>query len=193
MHVSGFGQNVLAGEGTLSLSIDKYLGRDYPLYSRFFYGYQRQKMQPAHIVQDYLAGWLMSEYPFTGRENVLLDRMVYEGKIKYLVAQALPDTPPGQLMGYTEEGVRWAEGNESLVWKTVIERKHLYTPDYVTTSQYFEDRPSGFFPDAAPGNLGAYTGWRIVTRYMEETKATLQALMLQTDAQAILAASRYKP
>jgi len=44
MHVSGFNQNVLVGDSLLSLSIDKYMGKDYPLYQDFFYDSQKLKM-----------------------------------------------------------------------------------------------------------------------------------------------------
>ena len=99
MHVSGFNQNVLVGDSLLSLSIDKYMGKDYPLYQDFFYDSQKLKMQRGLVVPDYLAGWLMSEYPFAGKENVLLDRMIYEGKIKYLLSQALGVPDAAELMG----------------------------------------------------------------------------------------------
>ncbi len=192
MHVSGLNQNVLVGDSLLSLSIDKYMGKDYPLYRDFFYDSQRLRMRRALVAPDYLAGWLMSEYPFAGRENVLLDRMVYEGKIKYLLSQAL-GTPEAELMGYTERAHGWSEVNEGAIWKAIIERKHLYTPDQLTTSQYFEDTPTLFPADDAPGNVGTWIGWRIIKRYMEETGSTPEALMGNNDAQGILTASRYKP
>ena len=49
----------------------------------------------------------MSEYPFAGKENVLLDRMIYEGKIKYLLSQALGVPDAAELMGYTEQAYNW--------------------------------------------------------------------------------------
>lgn len=193
MHVSGLNQNVLTGENTLSVSIDKYLGYDYPLYQDFFYAWQRIKMQPEYVAQDYLAGWLMSEFLFTGKENVLLERMLYAGKIKYLLSCAFPEIPPAQLMGYTEEEYRFVEENEKVIWQTIIERKHLYTPDQTTTGQYFEEKPSPFFSDGAPGNIGAFTGWQIIRKYVEETKCTPNLLMQNNNAQEILSLSRYKP
>lgn len=193
MHVSGFNQNVLVSDSLLSLSIDKYLGDTYPLYQDFFYDYQQQKMQRSHVVPDYLAGWIMSEYPFTGKENVLLDRMIYEGKINYLVSQALADISPAFLMGYTEEAYAWCTGNEKEIWKAMVERKHLYTPDQITTSKYFEDMPCAFLSNGAPGNLGGWIGWQIVGNYMEKTGATPETLMMNTDAQDILTRSKYKP
>ena len=193
MHVSGFNQNVLVGDSLLSLSIDKYMGEDYPLYQDFFYDYQRRKMQPSHIVPDYVAGWLMSEYPFTGKENVLLDRMIYEGKIKYLVLLALPEMTPASLFGYTDEAWEWCKNNEAKLWKAIVERKHLYTPDQMTTMKYFEDMPAQFLTSDAPGNIGSWVGLQIVAQYMKETNTTLEALMKNENAQEILTLSKYKP
>ena len=65
--------------------------------------------------------------------------MIYEGKIKYLLSQALGVPDAAELMGYTEQAYNWCKDNEGTIWKAIIERKHLYTPDQLTTSQYFED------------------------------------------------------
>ena len=193
MHVSGLSQNILVGDSLLSLSIDKYMGMDYPLYQEFFYDYQTRKMQPSLVVPDYVAGWLMSEYPFAGKENVLLERMIYEGKIKYVVLSALPDISVTELLGYTEDGIKWCEDNETEIWKAIIERKHLYTPDLMTTTKYFEEAPSQFLSNGAPGCIGAWVGLQIVKRYMSETNASIETLMKNEDAQDILTLSKYKP
>ncbi len=74
-----------------------------------------------------------------------------------------------------------------------IERKHLYTPDQLTTSQYFEDTPAIFPENDAPGNIGTWIGWQIINQYMKETGSTPEALMQNNDAQEILTASKYKP
>lgn len=193
MHVSGFNQNVLTGDSVLSLSIDKYLGPDYALYQDFFYDYQQRKMKRELVAADYLTGWLMSEYPFAGKENVLLERMIYEGKLKYLVADALPWLSEASLMGYTGEEAAWCHASEGAIWKGMVERKHLYTPDLATTSRYFDEAPAAFLSGEAPGNLGSWIGWRIVSRFMEETGTTPEALMTETNAADILARSKYKP
>ena len=164
-----------------------------PLYQDFFYDSQKLKMQRGLVVPDYLAGWLMSEYPFAGKENVLLDRMIYEGKIKYLLSQALGVPDAAELMGYTEQAYNWCKDNEGTIWKAIIERKHLYTPDQLTTSQYFEDTPAIFPENDAPGNIGTWIGWQIINQYMKETGSTPEALMQNNDAQEILTASKYKP
>lgn len=193
MHVSGFNQNVLAADSLLSLSIDKYMGEAYPLYQDFFYDYQRIKMQRPLVAADYLAGWLMSEYPFEGNENVLLDRMIYEGKIKYIIHLALPEITPAQLMGYKEKDYAWCAANELTLWNTIIQRKHLYTPDQLTTSKYLDDKPCTFLSDETPGNIGTWIGWQIVSSYMKENNVSLQTLMQQQNAQELLSQAKYKP
>lgn len=193
MHVSGFNQNVLVGDSLLSISIDKYMGKDFALYQDFFYDSQKERMQRANVVPDYLAGWLMAEYPFAGKENVLLDRMLYEGKIKYLVSQALGRSDAAEIIGYSRQAYNWCKKNEGEIWKAIIERKHLYTPDLQMTNQYFEDLPSIFPGNEAPGNIGTWMGWQLINQYMSETKVSPEALMRNNDAQAILTASKYKP
>ena len=193
MHVSGFNQNVLVGDSLLSLSIDKYMGEDFPLYQAFFPNYQRIKMQRTRVAADYLTGWLMSEYPFEGNESVLLDRMLYEGKIKYIVSLALPELSPAQLMGYTEAEQAWCEAHEKTLWSTIIERKHLYTPDRLTTEKYLRDTPCTFLSDETPGNVGTWIGWRIISSYMQAVKPTLPDLMKQTNAQELLGMAKYRP
>lgn len=193
MHVSGFNQNVLVGDSLLSISIDKYMGKDFALYQDFFYDSQKERMRRANVVPDYLAGWLMTEYPFAGKENVLLDRMLYEGKIKYLVSQALGQPNAADLIGYSQQAFNWCVKNEGEIWKAIIERKHLYTPDLQTTNQYFEDLPTIFPGNEVPGNIGTWIGWQIINQYMSETKVTPEELMRNNDAQVILSASKYKP
>ena len=193
MHISGLNQNVLVSDSLLSISIDKYMGEDYPLYQDFFYDYQLRKMLPELIVPDFLAGWLISEFPFEGKENVLLDRMIYEGKIKYIVLHAISEISIRTLMGYTDPQEKWCLDHEKNLWKEIISRKHLYTPDHVTTNRYFEDAPCTFLTLEAPGNIGTWIGWQIINAYMKETGSTPEMLMKNTNYQEILTQSKYKP
>jgi len=193
MHVSGLQRNTLVDDSLLSISIDKYLGLDYPLYEDYFYDYQLQKMTRESIVPDYLKAWLLSEYPFSGNGKTLLERMIYEGKIKYIIHNALPRVLPETLMGYTSNEYQWCKQNEKVLWRTIIERNHLYTTDAATTTGYFFDRPSDFISNDAPGNIGIWIGWQIVTKYMNRIKVSIEDLMTNTDYQELLTQSRYRP
>lgn len=193
MHVSGFQQNMIVADSLLSCSIDKYMGADYPLYADFFYDYQRKNMVPERVAKDGLSVWLQTEYPFQGKDNVLLERMIYEGKICYVLTQIGNKYTFRDLFSLSETEYKWCLEYESTLWTTIIERQHLYTPDIAVTSKYFQPAPSRFISEEAPGNLGHFIGYRIVERYMKQTKATCETLMNNNDAQDILQKSKYKP
>jgi hypothetical protein len=195
MHVSGFYQNVVVTDDILSLSADKYLGQDYPLYQDYFYDYQRQLMSPDRMVPDYLLGFMMANLPFTGEEDVLLDRILYEGKLRYMLSQLLPDRQAWEYTGYNREQHEWCIKHQSQIWKTIIENHLLFTPNYFTTSQYLKEAPhSAFLPVNTPGKIGVWLGYRIVSAYMKQKpKTSWLELMENTDYQEILKQSKYKP
>ena len=62
--ITALDQSIVVGDGMLGISLDKYLGEDYPLYQR--YGYterQRKVMSRAYIVPDCIGFFLLSLYP----------------------------------------------------------------------------------------------------------------------------------
>ena len=114
-------------------------------------------------------------------------------EIYYILSLCLPDRPIESLLGYNEEAARWCHANEKMLWKTIVSRKHLYTPDITTTQKYFENRPCTFLSDATPGNIGAWVGFRIIQKFVDETRCTAKQLMENGDAQDVLTRSKYKP
>ena len=193
LHVSGLQQNVIVADSLLSCSIDKYLGYGYPLYGDFFYPWQRRGMIPERGAKDGLKAWLKSEYPYRGKENVLLERMVYAGKITYVLTQLGKDFTYQNIMSLTDEEYKWFSDCEAALWTAMIERKHLYTPDLVTTSQYFRPSPATFISEKAPGEPGSFIGYRMVKKFMKRTRSSCEELMKNHDARDILKKSEYKP
>jgi hypothetical protein len=192
-HVSGLRQNVIVADSLLSCSMDKYLGYDYPLYKDFFYAWQLKSMIPGRVAKDCLKAWLKSEYPYQGKDNVLLERMIYEGKIIHILTQLGKDFDYRNIMSLTDDEYKWCLEYEAALWTAMIERKHLYTPDIATTSKYFRSSPATFISGEAPGDLGYFIGYRIVEKYMKRTKSSCEELMRNNDAQDILNKSEYRP
>jgi hypothetical protein len=195
MHVSGLNQNVIVTDEILSLSADKYLGADYPFYQDFFYEYQRQLMSPDRIVPDYLLGFMMANFPFEGNEEILSDRMLYEGKLRYLLSQCIPNREIWEYVGYNKEQYTWCMNHQSKIWKSILENQHLFKPDYVTTSQYLKEAPyTASLPTESPGRTGVWLGYQIVVSYMKNHPETgMQELMNRTDYRDLLKLSKYKP
>ncbi|MDR0428268.1 MAG: gliding motility protein GldB [Dysgonamonadaceae bacterium] len=195
MHVSGLQQNVIVTDDILSLSVDKYMGMDYPLYQKFFYDYQRRLMTPERIVPDYLLGFMMANFPFQGNNDILLDRMIYEGKLRYILSRLLSKRNYWEYVGYNPEQYEWCRENGSRIWKYILENQHLFTPDYKTTIQYLREAPyTSLLPSESPGQVGVWMGFQIVASYMKHFPDTsLNHLMTLTDYQDFLKKSKYKP
>jgi len=193
MHVSGLQQNIIVADSLLSFSIDKYMGATYLLYEDFFYDYQRKSMRPERVAIDGLYAWLTTEFPRQSQENTLLDRMIYEGKIIYLLTQVGVGYSFQQILSMDENEYSWCLKNESALWKTLIERNHLNTMEAMTISKYFQSAPSNFISADAPGNLGNFIGYRIVSRYMKQTRLDCKSLIQHNNTQEILQKSKYKP
>jgi hypothetical protein len=195
LHISGWRQNVIVTDDFLSLSADKYLGADYPLYQEFFYEYQRSGMSPDRMSPDFLLGFLMANFPFEGKEDVLLDRMIYEGKLRYLLSELIPDRKVYECVGYTEAQYRWCDDCRDRIWKSILDNQHLFRPDYRTTSAYLNEAPStSTLPSDSPGRVGVWLGFQIVVSYMKHHPETdWPALMNRTDYAAFLKDSRFNP
>lgn len=195
MHVSGLNQNVIVTDEILSLSVDKYLGVGYPLYKNFFYDYQRQTMSADRIVPDYLLGFMMANFPFQGNDELLLDRILYEGKLRYILSVILPDRNEWEYVGYNKEQYEWCTIHESRIWKSILENQHLFQPDYKTTQQYLVNAPyTSSLPTESPGRVGVWLGYQIISTYMKKNpNVSLLELVQKVDYQELLKQSKYKP
>lgn len=196
MHISGFGESIVSAPGMLSASIDNYLGVEYPLYETLFQPYQMQRMYPDKIVSDYVTGWIRSEFTESSMldQHRLLDYLVYEGKLLYLLRVLLPDENMENLSGFTKSQLIWCAKNEKNMWDAIVNQQHLYSSDPLVLSKYLGESPmTAYFPKESPGRAAVWTGFRIVERYMEnDPKASLQSLF-KTKTEVILSKSLYRP
>ena len=195
LHVSGWNQHVVVGENYVSLSADYYLGSDYPLYQPYFYNYQLLLMTPERMAPDLLLGFLTANFPFRGNESVLLDKMLYEGKLRYILSQILPKRKIWEFVGYSQEQYEWCRANQSRIWKSILENQHLFRSDYNITSQYLRESPyTATLPAESPGRVGVWLGFQIIQAYMKrQPKTTWAALINDVDYVRLLKESKYRP
>lgn len=194
-HVSGLNQSLIIDETFISLSIDNYLGEEYPLYKQIgIYKYQRPNMRREKVASDYITAWLSSEFSTSLANNLLTD-IIHRGRILYTVSVLLPETPEHVIMGYSKEQWNWVKQNEPTMWETLIYTKDLYTTNMITKNKYINDGPFTLpFTQESPGRAGVYIGWQIVESYMRHNpEISIQQLLQQPDAQVILNNSNYKP
>ncbi len=61
--IGSFDQSIIVADGSLGISLDKYLGVDYPFYQQNYSNDQRRMMNRSMIVPDCLSFYLLSLYP----------------------------------------------------------------------------------------------------------------------------------
>lgn len=196
MHVSGFNQSVIIGNGFISLSEDNYMGRDYEIYQKaMIYAYQIENMHEGKIVSDYIMAWLSDQFPYMSKNNRLLDEMIYRGKLIYVSTLLLPKESDEIIMGYTHEEMEWAKQYEADMWSSLVASQDLFSQNILQKGQYLNDGPFTLpFTQDSPGRGGIYIGWKIVEAYMDRNKSVSPSeLMEMEDAQTILEQSGYNP
>ena len=84
--IGSFDQSIIVADGSLGISLDKYLGSDYPFYQQNYSDSQRRMMVRSMIVPDCLAFYLLSLYPLPhDLVNTQKGRDQHMGKIQWVV------------------------------------------------------------------------------------------------------------
>lgn len=192
--ISALNESIVVGDSLLGISLDKYMGKDYPLYKRFYYDYQCRSMSPERIVPDCFLFYLLSEYPLpTDAKRTLLDVMIHYGKISYIVQQILDCRSSEGLLGYSVAEKAWSEENKDMIWKFMQTSGHLHATDPMIIRIYTRPAPfTPFFGESSPSLLGTWMGVQIVTSYMKRNKdVALSDLLKMTDYHRMLAETEY--
>ena len=89
--IGALNQSIVVGEGLICISLDIYLGENYPLYLRFdFSQQQRQTMRREYIVPDCMSFYLISLYPMDNYdERSQMDRDLHMGKVMWIVNKVM--------------------------------------------------------------------------------------------------------
>ncbi len=184
------------GADTLGLSWEFYLGKDFPMYHpNLFPVYLKRSMNKAHLVAKSIKA-LVQNMMDDSKKNTLLDHMVYNGKVLYLMEQLLPHTPDSIIMEYTEEQLAWSEDNELQTWTYLIGDDLLYSTRTKDFQKLVFPSPTGTakMPAESPGRAANWIGKQIVSRFMERfPNKSLADLIAFDDAQKLLESSKYKP
>lgn len=192
--ISAFNESIILVDTLLGISLDKYMGKDYPLYKRFYYDYQCNTMRPERIVPDCFQFFLLSRYEMSYHEGTcLVDFMLHHGKISYIVQQLLGFDDIGETMGYSEEENEWCKKNEKYIWEYMYTNDHLHARDPMIIRYYMKPAPSvEMLGVQAPALVGTWMGAQIIASYMKKHKELkIKDLLEITNYQEILEESGY--
>lgn len=195
-HISGFNQSVVVDSSWISVSIEKYLGKDCIFYE--WLGkpvYLRKGMIPEKIAPDIIKAYAMTTFSYKSESENLVNQMIYSGKISYFIKQMIPNIDEKLIFNYTDEELKWIKKHESKTWASLVERKHLFSSERTTIQRYVGEAPFTYFYGAeSPGQMGSYFGYQIVLSFMKHNSdVSLQQLMDMNDGQNIFRRSKYRP
>lgn len=200
-YFSGFQAQTSIGNGYIAIGLDLFLGKNskfYPSLTAVFPRYISSRFTPENITPRVIEGLLREDlFPETDNEKTLLSKMIYNGKILYLMDQVLPDVPDSIKIGYTSKQLIWCEEFQPQIWGYFIQENLLYETDFAKFQRYLTEAP--FTPGLGDNNesapkLAVWTGWQIVREYVEKhPEISLPKLMALSDAQLILNGSKYRP
>lgn len=190
------------GKHQMGIGLDMYLGSDFKVYHSSnladqFPNYRVRKMRKDYLLRDLVTAICETKIQPLKNNSRLIDEMIREGKILYLVDAILPETDDSIKLGYTPTQLKWALQNESEIWASLIDSKVLYSTDPAIIRDFTNDGPfttaNGFGFGTAP-RAGSFCGWQIVKKFMDKNpEMTLPQLLSKIDADDILNKSKYKP
>jgi hypothetical protein len=156
--------------------------------------YISQKFTPEYIPVNCIKNIIDDMFPDKSVGKALIEQMVEKGKRLYLLDKFLPYTPDYLKIGYTENQLKDSYTNEAVIWDFFLNNDLLNNADQNIVKNYIGESPkTQELGEGSPGNIGAFSGWQIVKKYMSKySKTSLQELM-KTDAREIYNQSKYKP
>lgn len=187
--------NFTLEEDMLGVGLDFFLGADYPYYNiTFFPKYLQASMDKDHLVSKTMHT-LTKNMVGEPEGDRMIDIMVNNGKILYVLDQLLPRTPDSIKLEYSAEQTAWCENNELQVWSHFLKEDLLYSTKMRDIRKLVDYSPnSPGMPPEAPGRTANWLGWQIVKSFMKRNPDTsMEDLILLTDAQELLQKSKYKP
>ncbi len=200
--ISGFAVQTPIGNDYIGIGLDMFLGKNgdrfYPALRQSIPQYISRRFNPENISPRVIEAFIREEmFLENDTDRTLISKMVYNGKILYFMDSVLPAITDILKIGYSTEQLEWCKENEAGIWAYFLENDLLFESDYMKIQRYLSEAPFtpglGENSSSAP-KLGVWTGWQIVRQYMEKNPdISVQQLMLEKDAQKILAGSKYKP
>lgn len=195
-YMSGFNYSILRVDSTIGIALEMYLGSHNKFYQMLqFPKYKTMTMEKEYMVSDFVRGWMTTEFPKIGNGKDLLNEIIYNGKLLYLVDALLPEVSDTIKMGYTQKQLEWCEQNEYNMWAYFVQKKVLYISNPGEIVKYTGEGPfTSAFNKDSPSRVGIWIGWHIVRAYMNShPEVSLEELMKDNDAQKLLTRSKYKP
>ena len=192
--IDDYRNRVFCNDHELAVSLDHYAVGNMERYQYFgLPAYIIALSTREHIAADCMAAIAREHIVLPEGQLTMLDYIVAEGKVMWLLEKTLPHTPDSILLRYSSAQLDWMKHNTANVWAWLIENRMIYSTDYALLRNFIDDAPkTNAFGDGSAPRTVAYIGWQIVGRYMKKSGASAAELLEETDSQKILTISGWR-
>ena len=183
----------------MAIGLQMYLGKNFSAYNTLeaidkFPQYISRRFDAQYLTANCLQNIAQDIYPDKQGGQSLIEQMIEKGKQWWLAEKFLPGTADSLKTGFTQAQVDWCKANEGLIWNNISQNNDIYTTEPVTIQNFIGEAPkTDGMPDASPGNIGQWIGWRIVQAFAEKNSSLGVQQVLQREAKEIFEGAKYKP
>jgi hypothetical protein len=183
----------------LALGLQQFVGKNFggyqlPEVQQLYPSYISRRFDKEYIPANAMKAVVDDVYPDRSTGKPLVEQMVEKGKQWYLLDHFMPDAPDSLKTGYTQKQLDWLGENEGNVWGYIVKNENLYTIDPPVIQTYIGEAPATQgMPEASPGNIGQWLGWKIVQEFAQKNKKLTLQQVLETSPRAIFEGAKYKP
>ncbi|MCU0335702.1 MAG: hypothetical protein MUF62_11785 [Chitinophagaceae bacterium] len=183
----------------VGVALQLHLGASEPLYedgrqAGIFYDYQTRRFTPDMVVVNAAKNILQDLFPYRDESLSLVETMVEKGKRLYALKKVMPDTPDSLLLGYSGQQLKGCLANEALIWNFFVKNDLLFSKEPAINRNYLMDGPkTQELGEGAPGYIGLFTGWRLVTAYMQQHPELSLTQLMQVPPRQLFEQAGYKP
>ena len=191
----GFNYGVVTYDNNIAIGLENFLGKNSKYYSLLGHPeYLRFQKQRKFIVSNVLEVWINEHFQryIGGRD--LLSQLIYKGKVMYCIDKMLPESTMKDKFRFSKAQMDWTEENEADIWQYIVHEDLLFSKNEQQFRTFINYAPfAKGMPPAAPGRVGYYIGYRMVSEYVKNNEIDIEDLMYLTDSTEFLKQSKYKP
>lgn len=193
----GYG-DVLSTEG-ICIGLQLHLGNNFSMYTSemglaLYPTYISRKFTPEFIAVNAIRNIIDDMFPDQSSDKTLIEQMVEKGKRIYMADKLLPEMDDTLKIGYTGQQLKGCIANEGLIWNYFVKNGLIFNNDPSLIKNYIGESPNTpEFGEGTPGNIGLFTGWQIVKKYMDRNESITLTQLMQTDPKKLFEESKYRP
>lgn len=195
--LDGYGD--ILDQDALIIGLQHHLGASFSGYQmpwviQTYPAYISSRFTPATISVNAFKNIVLDLFPEKSEDKSLLIQMVEKGKRLYLLNRFLPFKEDYLLIGYSKEQFDDSKKHENVIWDMFVQNNFLQTIDINIIKNYIGESPkTQVLGESAPGNIGSFTGWQIVKKYMEKFPDTKIPNLMNMDPEVLFEKTKYKP